>query len=167
MTPPPADQPPSWNELLDLVARLDSSPYADVELDLPGLHLRMSTAPGTAEGDSPAPAPAVPAQPPTPPPAEEAQPAEAGSTTAGAQLVDVTAPLLGTFYRRPSPDADPFVEIGSEVTADTSVGIVEVMKMMTPVPAGVAGRVVEIRAQDGEVVEHEQVLVRIAPEGGL
>jgi acetyl-CoA carboxylase biotin carboxyl carrier protein len=66
---------------------------------------------------------------------------------------DVVAPMLGTFYRAPRPGEPPFVEHGSPVQADTIIGIIEVMKLMNTVRAGVRGTVVEILACDGALVE--------------
>jgi acetyl-CoA carboxylase biotin carboxyl carrier protein len=84
----------------------------------------------------------------------------AAATATNAQTV--TSPLLGTFYRAPKPGAAPFVDIGSEVTEDTTVGIVEVMKLMNTVRAGVRGRVTEILAADGALVEHGEPLLRVS-----
>lgn len=93
----------------------------------------------------------------------EAKPA-ASHAEAG-HLVPVRTPLLGTFYRAPKPGAPAFVEVGSRVEKDTLVGIVETMKLMNSVYAGVAGKVVEICAKDAASVEHDEVLMRIEPEG--
>jgi acetyl-CoA carboxylase biotin carboxyl carrier protein len=73
----------------------------------------------------------------------------------------IVSPMLGTFFRAESPGAAPFVEVGSRVEAGTVVGIVEVMKMMNSVPAGVAGTIVEICAENGKLVEHGQPLFRV------
>ncbi|TLY65157.1 MAG: hypothetical protein E6K52_00045 [Gammaproteobacteria bacterium] len=83
-------------------------------------------------------------------------------------LLDVPAPLFGTFHRAPKPGAAPYSEIGSVVQEDTIIGIIEVMKLMNTVRAGVQGTVVEILAQDGALVEYGQVLLRISrgPERG-
>jgi acetyl-CoA carboxylase biotin carboxyl carrier protein len=77
-------------------------------------------------------------------------------------LIDVTAPLLGIFYRAARPGAAPYVEVGSEIQEDTIVGIIEVMKLMNSVRAEVRGRVVEILVEDGAAVESGQVLLRLA-----
>ena len=77
----------------------------------------------------------------------------------------VAAPLLGTFYRAPKPGAPPFIEVGSDVAEETIVGIIEVMKLMNTVRAGVSGRVVEILAQDGVLVEYGETLIRVARPG--
>jgi acetyl-CoA carboxylase biotin carboxyl carrier protein len=75
--------------------------------------------------------------------------------------VDVTAPLLGNFYRSPRPGDAPFVEVGDTVTEDSAIGIIEVMKLMNSVRAGVAGTVVAILAEDGKAVEAGQPLIRV------
>ncbi len=89
--------------------------------------------------------------------------AGAGAGTAGlvAGLVAVRAPLPGTFYRAPRPGAAPFVEVGSRVSADTVIGIVETMKLMNSVPAGVAGTVAEFCLANAEFAAHGATLMRI------
>jgi acetyl-CoA carboxylase biotin carboxyl carrier protein len=75
----------------------------------------------------------------------------------------VKAPLLGTFYSAPKPGEPPFVKVGVRVEADTVVCIIEVMKLMNSVVAGVAGVVAAIHVADGELVEHGQTLFSIVP----
>lgn len=75
----------------------------------------------------------------------------------------VSSPMVGTCYRAPNPNAAPFVEVGAVVQADTIVCIIEVMKLMNSIPAGVAGTVTHILVDDGEPVEFGQPLVVIAP----
>jgi acetyl-CoA carboxylase biotin carboxyl carrier protein len=82
-------------------------------------------------------------------------------------LVAVRPPLLGTFYRAPKPGAPPFVDIGDRVEEDTVVGIVETMKMMTPVHAGVRGTVVEFRIDNGEFADNDAVLLLVDSASGL
>lgn len=77
----------------------------------------------------------------------------------------VSSPLLGTYYRAPKPGAPPYVEVGSNVEEDTIVGIIEVMKLMNTVRAGARGRVTEILARDGVLVEYGETLLRIAKSG--
>jgi acetyl-CoA carboxylase biotin carboxyl carrier protein len=79
--------------------------------------------------------------------------------------VAVRSPMAGTFYRAPSPDAPPFVEEGREVSAEDTVGIVEVMKLMSPLRAGCAGRVARICVEDAQVVEQGQAIMWIQPRG--
>jgi acetyl-CoA carboxylase biotin carboxyl carrier protein len=77
--------------------------------------------------------------------------------------VGVRSPTLGTFYVAPKPGAPPFVTVGQKIGEDDTVAIVEVMKLMNQVKAGVAGIVARIAAANGELVEFEQVLVWIDP----
>ena len=96
-------------------------------------------------------------------------PAGAGTTTTTPTrpvpdgMVAVRAPNLGSFYRTPKPGAPAYVEVGQSVTADSEVCLIEVMKLFTPVKAGVAGIVREIRVNDGQMVEFEQILVIVEP----
>ena len=76
-------------------------------------------------------------------------------------LVAVRSPMLGTFFRAPSPGAKPFVEVGDKVKADDTVCLVEVMKLFNSVRAGVDGTVVKILAQNASLVEYEQALLLI------
>jgi acetyl-CoA carboxylase biotin carboxyl carrier protein len=97
-----------------------------------------------------------------PPAAGENKPAVASVANADG-LVAVPSPLLGTFYRAPKPGAPPYVDIGSEVEAETVVGLVETMKLMNSVYAGVRGRVREICIADAQFVEQDTVLVLVEP----
>jgi acetyl-CoA carboxylase biotin carboxyl carrier protein len=78
-------------------------------------------------------------------------------------LVPVTAPLLGTFYVAPEPGAPPFVEVGASVTEDTTVGLIEVMKVFNSVRANVNGVITELVAQNGQFVEYGQTLFLVKP----
>ena len=95
-------------------------------------------------------------------PAASPAPASAASASDGSML-EVTAPFVGIFYRAPRPGAPPYIEVGSQVVEDTTIGIIEVMKLMNAVRAEVSGTVVEVLVEDGAVVEYGQVLLRIAP----
>lgn len=95
------------------------------------------------------------------PAAAVAEPAAVPATDAAAG-VPIESPMLGTFYRAPKPGAPPFVEVGAAVEADTVIGIVEVMKLMNTVRAGVRGTVVAVIAQDGALVEYGETLIRVA-----
>jgi acetyl-CoA carboxylase biotin carboxyl carrier protein len=78
-------------------------------------------------------------------------------------LVDVTAPMVGTFYRAPAPGEPPFVEVGTAVEEGTQVCILEVMKLLSSVVAGARGTVAEICRENGEAVQYGDVLFRIKP----
>ena len=88
---------------------------------------------------------------------------EAGAPRVGE--IDVPAPLLGNFYAAPRPGEPPFVAVGDTVHEDSVIGIIEVMKLMNSVRAGVAGTVVAILAVDGAAIEEGQPLVRVSREG--
>ncbi len=102
---------------------------------------------------------------PAPPPAPAASRAPAPRLKADPDVQDVPAPLLGTFYRAPKPGAPPYVEAGAAVEVDTIVGIIEVMKLMNTVRAGVRGVVAEVLAADGALVEFGETLLRVRKTG--
>jgi len=77
----------------------------------------------------------------------------------------IQAPMVGTFYITPEPGAPPFVEVGSRVDEDKTVGLIEVMKVFNAVKSGVRGTIVEICVQSGQFVEYGQMLFLVKPEG--
>jgi acetyl-CoA carboxylase biotin carboxyl carrier protein len=95
-----------------------------------------------------------------PPAPAEPPPATAAADT-GPELMTVKAPIVGTFYHAPEPGADPFVKVGDLVEPAQTVGIVEAMKLMNPIEAGQAGRVVEILVPDSTAVEFAQPLIAL------
>jgi acetyl-CoA carboxylase biotin carboxyl carrier protein len=145
---------------LEVERGTQAGPPAPVLVPAPGATPQtgsLAAAPSVAAptGEAPAAAPTAAAATADP---------TAGSPAAAGDGEPVRAPIAGVFYRAPNPDADPFVELGQPVSADDVIGIVEVMKLMNTVRAGVAGTVVEICVENADLVEYEQVLVRIAPE---
>ena len=78
-------------------------------------------------------------------------------------LVEVTAPMVGTFYRAPGPEEPPFVEIGSRISVGQAVCILEAMKLMNELESEVSGEVIEILVENGTPVEFGQVLMRLKP----
>lgn len=101
---------------------------------------------------APAAAPAAPAVAPAAA-AEPAAPAKKGTP--------ITSPMVGTFYKSPSPDADPFVTVGTTVKPGDVVCIVEAMKMMNEIEAEISGKIVEVCVEDGQPVEFGQVLMYV------
>jgi len=73
----------------------------------------------------------------------------------------VTSPMVGTFYKSPSPDAKPFVEVGSTISSGQVVCIIEAMKLMNEIESDISGKVVEICIEDGQPVEFGQVLMYV------
>ncbi|MFS0672775.1 acetyl-CoA carboxylase biotin carboxyl carrier protein [Ornithinibacillus sp. 179-J 7C1 HS] len=74
---------------------------------------------------------------------------------------EITSPMVGTFYSAPNPDSDPFVSVGSSVSKDTVVCIVEAMKLFNEIEAEVSGEIVEVLVENGELVEYGQPLFRV------
>ena len=77
--------------------------------------------------------------------------------------VDITSPMVGTFYAAPAPDEDAFVTVGDRVNKGDTVCIIEAMKLMNEIEGEVSGQIMEITAQNGEPVEFGQVLMRVNP----
>ena len=79
------------------------------------------------------------------------------------KLAEVVSPIVGTFYRSPSPDEPPFVEVGTRIQKGQVVCIIEAMKVMNEIEAEVSGEVVELLTQNGQPVEYGQPLMRVNP----
>lgn len=79
--------------------------------------------------------------------------------------VEITSPMVGTFYRSPSPDAAPFIQIGDRVAVGQTVCIIEAMKLMNDMPAEVSGKVLKILVDNGTTVEYGQPLFLVDPQG--
>ena len=77
------------------------------------------------------------------------------------ELIEITAPMVGTFYSAAEPGAEPFVKVGSKIDADSVICILEAMKLFTEVEADVSGEIVEILAKDGDLVEYGQPLFSV------
>jgi acetyl-CoA carboxylase biotin carboxyl carrier protein len=78
-------------------------------------------------------------------------------------LINVTSPIVGTFYQAASPDSEPFVKVGDTVNAESVVCIVEAMKVMNEIKAEASGTVVQICCKDGQAIEFGQVLFKLRP----
>ena len=140
-----------------LIELLESSDIAEIEIKEGEESVRISrgssSVPAPIAYQAPAPAAAAPA--PGPAAAPAAEPAAASDDNA------VKSPMVGTFYRSPSPSSPPFVEVGKHVKAGDPICIVEAMKMMNQIEADHAGVVEAILVEDGEPVEFGQPLIRI------
>ena len=155
------------DDVADILALLDSLPYDELDLETPRFRLTLRRTPaGWTQSTQVLSAPDPLAAPEPVAAAEGAAPESAASGVDGGgeedgELVVVRAPLPGTFYRAPRPGAAPFVEVGSQVGADTVIGIVETMKLMNSVPAGVAGVVAEFCVANAEFTAQGAALLRI------
>jgi acetyl-CoA carboxylase biotin carboxyl carrier protein len=93
----------------------------------------------------------------------EDKPPPAVDDRAADGAVTISAPMIGTFYRAEAPGAAPYVEVGTRVEPDTVVCLIEVMKMMNPIPAGVGGTIVEVCAANADPVEFGTPLFQVRP----
>jgi acetyl-CoA carboxylase biotin carboxyl carrier protein len=150
----------SDDDVREILRIIDESPLEELRLETDGFSLYVRKG---SVGAGPA------AGPPSEAPAAEqatAAPVAEGADAAEAQqdgVLTIESPMLGTFYRAESPGSEPFVEVGSRVEPDSTVCIIEVMKMMNSVPAGVTGTIVEICQRNAELVEYGAPLFRVEP----
>ncbi|TFD46948.1 acetyl-CoA carboxylase biotin carboxyl carrier protein [Cryobacterium frigoriphilum] len=154
---------PSWQDVLDLVTQLDDGSFesATVEFGDVSVRLGRSTEVVTPAASA-APALAVPVAAPALTTAPAAAVPVAIVPAAPVQNgTIVTAPIIGVFYRSPTPGAAPFIEAGATVSAETTIGIIEVMKLMNPVAAGSAGILSEYLVADNAQIEFGQPLAVI------
>ena len=145
-----------------LIELLEASDVAEIEIKEGEEAVRISrgsttqmqvAAPAIQQAAPPAPAPAAVA-----PAAAESVPATEAPAGKGSP---VKSPMVGTFYRSPSPESSPFVEVGQQVQANDVICIIEAMKMMNQIEAGKAGTIEAILVDDGEPVEFDQTLFTI------
>ncbi len=163
----------NMEELRELIALLRDNGLAELELENEGFRVRLrreSAAGASYVADvPPVPAPAsVPAAPaPAPPPATGPTHPGTHASTEASQDQDlhiIPSPIVGTFYRSPSPSADAFVKIGSNVEPESVVCIIEAMKLMNEIQAEASGEVVKIYVENGQPVEYGQPLFGIKPQ---
>jgi acetyl-CoA carboxylase biotin carboxyl carrier protein len=151
----------NMEELRELISLLRDNGLAELELENEGFRVRLRRESTPSESSHAS----VPHHDPAPAPAASG-PAHPGTqaTTAAAQDQDlhiIQSPIVGTFYRSPSPTADAFVKIGSNVENDTVVCIIEAMKLMNEIQAEASGKVVKIYVENGQPVEYGQPLFGI------
>jgi acetyl-CoA carboxylase biotin carboxyl carrier protein len=141
----------SDDDVREILRIIDESELDELRIETEGLSLHVVRG-GAAS---------VPAEPAALPPAEP----EATVSTVALQSVEdgltIEAPTIGVFYRAPGPGRAPFVEIGTRVEPTTIVCIIEIMKMMNSVPAGIAGTIAEIHVENAQPVEYGQPLFRV------
>ncbi len=144
-------------DIQTITGLLDNSPYDELRLENADFSLYLKrTAEGWIQQHQTLKAAVAAAAPVTAQKASEAAATEAG-------LIDIRAPMIGTFYRAPQPGAANFVEIGSQLEPNSIIAIIEVMKLMSSIPALCSGTVREILVQDAQLVEKGQLLMRVKP----
>lgn len=164
--------PLTHSDIAEIIRLVDQSTLDEFTVEVGDLTVEVrrkgAAAPSPAATPAPAASPAPPAPAPsTPPvpsaPAPESAPAAPGEPALGEGQVAVRSPMVGTFYRRPSPDEPPYADVGSEVEVDAPLGLVEVMKLYTTIYAKTPGRIARVCANDAELVEYDQILFVIDP----
>ena len=162
----------SDEDVSEILRIIDSSQLDELEIETPSFSLYVSRKPGPGPGPGPgrdrrsasaSPEPPQPLDAP-PRPAQTAPAQGRAATLPGAASSEIEAPMLGTFYRTESPAHPPFVEVGDRVEPDSVVCLIEVMKLMNHIQAGVSGTIIDVLAQSGELVEFGQPLFRVALE---
>ncbi len=147
-------------QLLKALAEYEASEFT---LDTGEYKLTVKRGAQVVMTQAPAAAPAAP-QPAAESVLAAGTAAPAAAPAANSNLIDVLAPIVGTFYAAPSPDAPPFVKVGDRVKAGTVLCIIEAMKLMNEIEAEVAGVVREVAVSNEDPVEYGQVLFRIEPD---
>ena len=125
------------------------------------IQLRRSAEPAVTASHA---APAPPVAPATKAETKPAEPPEAGASEEAApagNVIEITSPMVGTFFTAPDPDSPPFVKVGDHVGPETTVCIVEAMKLFNQIPAGVSGKIVAVLVDGGEPVEFGQPMFRV------
>jgi acetyl-CoA carboxylase biotin carboxyl carrier protein len=141
------------DDIEQIMELVEKSHFDELNFEMGGLKLSLRKSPATTTSTAATP------QPTLQPVAETAATPVASPAVTGG--TPVPSPLLGTFYHAPKPGADPFIKVGDVITETSVIGIVEVMKLMNQVQAGVAGTVIEITAPNGQLVEHGQTLILV------
>jgi acetyl-CoA carboxylase biotin carboxyl carrier protein len=153
----------SDEDIRNLIRIFDASDWQELHVELQGLKLTVSKTGGVATTSRSVPAPPAPAPPAAVAVASQPAPVSQAAHVIGPGQKVIHAPNLGSFWRQPKPGAPPYVEIGQTVEADTTVCLIEVMKLFTPVKAGINGRIVRVCAEDGQMVEYDDPLFVIDP----
>ncbi len=141
--------------IIDLMQKHDLSVF---EIEKEGFRIKLEKGPSAQAGAA---APPAMAEPPKAVPAASEATTAAPKAIESVPLKEIVSPMVGTFYRGPSPDAPPFVDVGKTVAEDTVVCIIEAMKVMNEIKAETGGIIAEVVAENGKPVQFGQVLFRI------
>ncbi|MBF8378713.1 acetyl-CoA carboxylase biotin carboxyl carrier protein [Alicyclobacillus mali] len=149
----------TMEEIRELIRLLDDSSLTELELEFEDGKVRLAK---RAEVVSYAvPQVAMPVAQAAPVSSAAPQSGSSAPAVEDPALHVITSPMVGTFYRAPAPDAPPFVDVGSQVGPKTVVCIIEAMKLMNEIEAEISGEIVEILAENGQLVEYGQPLFKV------
>lgn len=162
-----ASQPPNTGDVFDvrkirrLVELMNEHDLSEIDLRDADVRIRLRKGHDTVITSMPAPplapAPAAPAATTTPAPTEKAADEK--------DMVVIKSIMVGTFFVSPSPDAPPFVKVGDHVGPESTVCIIEAMKVFNEIPAGLSGQIKAVLAQNGDPVEYGQPLFKVDTRG--
>ncbi len=144
----------TFKEVAEILKIIDASECEELVLELEGTRLLVRRGAAVSVGA----APVIATQSAGAPDTTAPQPASAAASTGPVDGVPVRAPMVGTFFRGPSPDAPPFVEVGAQVKQGDPLCLIEVMKLYTTIEAPADGVVSAIPVEDAQLVEFDQVL---------
>jgi acetyl-CoA carboxylase biotin carboxyl carrier protein len=142
-----------------LVELMNEHDLAEVDLRQADQRIRLRRGSDPAYAQLPAPAPMAAAPSAAPPPASSGQATAADSQAA--HITNITSPMVGTFFTASSPEAEPFVKVGDHVGPDSTVCIVEAMKVFNEIPAECSGQIVAVLVENGEPVEFGQPMFKV------
>lgn len=151
----------NYQDVQELLKLLDESPYNELTLQTGAFTLELQRSADGKNWQQSSKLAATPQVIQTSTNDSIAATTESPATEAG--LLEIRSPMVGTWYRAPTPGAEHFIEAGSQVSDNTIIGIIEVMKLMSSIPALQKGTVVEILAADASLVQKGQLLLRIRP----
>jgi acetyl-CoA carboxylase biotin carboxyl carrier protein len=149
----------SDDDVREILRLIDESKLDELRIETSEFKLHV------LRGGRVAPPEQTPPEEPAERPPEASAPAAAAAAAAANGARTIEAPMLGTFYRAEAPGATPFVDVGTEVEAETVVCLIEVMKMMNSIQAGVAGTIVEVCAENAQLVQYGDPLFRVQQVG--
>ena len=152
-------------EIQNLIKFVSNSGVAEVKLEMDDVKITIKT---TVEGTSPEitylqQAPVAQAAPQAAPAPAAAAPVAAAPAAENANYITVKSPMIGTFYRKPSPDKPMFVEVGSTISKGDVVCVIEAMKLFNEIESEVSGKIVKILVDDMSPVEFDQPLFIVDP----
>ncbi|MEZ7528424.1 acetyl-CoA carboxylase biotin carboxyl carrier protein [Cloacibacterium normanense] len=153
-------------ELLNLIRFVAKAGVSEVKYKTKDFEINIKTPLAGSEAVSYVPQPVAyqaPAAPVAAPAAAPATETKTESTSDDSKYITIKSPMIGTFYRKPSPDKDVFVNVGSEVKNDTVVCVIEAMKLFNQIEAEVSGKIVKILVDDASPVEYDQPLFLVDP----
>ena len=164
-------------EIQELIKFVAKSGVSEVDLEMGDMKISIKTPPKKGKGQvetvvqqipvaaAPAIAPVTVQSPPIVAAAPEvaSETLVASSDTDDSKYVTIKSPMIGTFYRKPSPDKDPFVNVGDEVNVGTVVCVVEAMKLFNEIESEISGKIIKVLVEDMSPIEYDQPLFLVDP----